>query len=410
MESSIKVILEPKSKGLSDCPGYKFAATSVDIRDNKSSQLDLAIIVGDKSLKSAGVFTLNDVKAAPVVLSMNVLEESAESIGGIVINSGNANACTGHQGLADAKEMSTSAQVCSNIGFPFYVCSTGRIGRKLPINKICEGIDTCSKALNNSEANSEDVAKAILTSDTLIKQETARIIYNDQTFTIAGIAKGAGMIDPNMATMLAFIVTDLDGTHINLQKSLSQANSKSFNSISIDGDMSTNDTVLLLANGDAEVDFSCDKNLQKAFDQALEKVCHNLAQKIVSDGEKITKVVTLKIQGCTSTQTAEKIARSIGTSLLVKTSFYGSDPNWGRIVDAAGYAKAGININKLDLDYETIPVLRAGIPQEHHAKQWKEIVSKKNFSIHLNLNQGSSKYTFTTTDLSEAYVTFNKSE
>lgn len=410
MESSIKVILEAKSKGLSDCPGYRFAATSVDIRDNQSDQLDVALIVGDNSLKSAGVFTLNDVKAAPVILSMNVLEKNAESIGGIVINSGNANACTGKQGEIDAKEMSTSAQVYSKIGLPFYVCSTGRIGRKLPIDKISKGIDICSQALNDSETNAKDAAKAILTSDTFTKEATARIIYNDQTFTVAGIAKGAGMIDPDMATMLAFLVTDLDGTHINLQKSLSQANSKSFNSISIDGDMSTNDTVLLLANGKSGVDFTSDKNLKDAFDQAVEKVCYSLAQKIVSDGEKITKVVTLEIQGCASTQSAEKIARSIGTSLLVKTSFYGSDPNWGRIVDAAGYAKVGLDIKKLDLDYEKVPVLRAGMAQEHLAEKWKEIVSKKHFSIHLNLNQGSSKYTFTTTDLSEDYVNFNKSE
>lgn len=410
MDSMISIEEKKPSIGLADCPGYRFSATAADIRDTQSGQLDLALIVGNKSLKSAAVFTTNDVTAAPVDLCKDILKNRAEKIGGIVINSGNANACTGEPGKADAAEMSASAQVNTGIGLPFYVCSTGRIGRKLPIEKIISGIGDCAKKLDSSQSNAEAVASAILTSDTCEKQVTVKLHYDKQTFTLAGIAKGAGMIEPNMATMLAFIVTDLDATHATLQESLNKANAKSFNAISIDGDMSTNDSVILLANGEAGVAIEDDSKLRQTFDQALCLICETLAHKIVSDGEKITKVVQLDIEGCRSSKDAESVARAIGNSLLVKTSFYGSDPNWGRIVDAAGYARIGLNIDQLDLYYEDYPALLAGVAQEQYAQEWKSIVEKRAFTIRLNLNQGTHTYKLMTTDLSEAYVDFNKSE
>ena len=365
---------------------------------------------GIHHLSPTGVFTTNDVVAAPVDLCKKVLSKSPNNIGGIVINSGNANACTGIKGILDAKEMSTSARVSSKIGLPFYVCSTGRIGRKLPIDKISAGIDTCASMLDNSEFNSNSVSNAILTSDTCVKEATIRIRYKGKTFTIAGIAKGAGMIEPNMATMLCFIVTDLDCSHKDLQKSLSEANEQSFNCISIDGDMSTNDTVLILSNGKSEVNVNSDKNLHTAFNEALVEICQILANKIVSDGEKTTKVVTLNIVGCPTRKAAEKVARSIGNSLLVKTSFYGSDPNWGRVIDAAGYAKIGLDFDRLDFYYDEVPVLLKGVPQETNEIIWKEIVGKKKFTIKLDLNLGNAKFKYITTDLSEDYVNFNKSE
>ena len=210
MESQFTVKTQENSKGLFDCPGYKFSATGVDIRDNQSGQLDIALIVGNTPLKSAAVFTQNDVTAAPVDLCKAVLKANPEKIGGIVINSGNANACTGKNGMADAQEMSASAQVTTNIGLPFYVCSTGRIGRRLPIDKISAGIGTCAETLKHCPTQSVQAAQAILTSDTCEKLATVTIQYQNKTFTLAGMAKGAGMIEPNMATMLAFIVTDLD--------------------------------------------------------------------------------------------------------------------------------------------------------------------------------------------------------
>lgn len=410
MDSRFTVQAHPSSKGLFDCPGYRYSATAVDIRDNQSGQLDIALIVGNTPLKSAAVFTQNDVTAAPVDLCKDILKANPEKIGGIVINSGNANACTGKQGIADAKEMSASAQVTTKIGLPFYVCSTGRIGRKLPIDKISAGIDTCAKALKHCPEQALQTSQAILTSDTCEKNATVTIQYQDKTFTLAGIAKGAGMIEPNMATMLAFIVTNLEASHASLQKYLSKANAQTFNCISIDGDMSTNDTVILLANGESGESIDDNPILAQAFQKALTLISEILAKKIVSDGEKITKIVTLEIKGCHTFENAEKVARAVGNSLLVKTSFYGSDPNWGRIVDAAGYARVGLNINQLNLHYDDVPALLSGIPQEQHADDWKAIVQKKSFTITLDLNQGDQSFKLITTDLSEAYVNFNKSE
>ena len=410
MDSQFTVIAQENSKGLFDCPGYKFAATAVDVRDNQSGKLDLALIVGDAPLKSAAVFTQNDVTAAPVDLCKAILKANPEKIGGVVINSGNANACTGKHGVADAQEMSASAQVTSNIGLPFYVCSTGRIGRRLPIDRISAGIDTCAKTLKHCPTQSLKTAQAILTSDTCEKQATATIQYQGKTFTLAGIAKGAGMIEPNMATMLAFIITDLDASHASLQKCLSKANAQTFNCISIDGDMSTNDTVILLANGKSGASIDEDPILEKAFQEALTLISEILAKKIVSDGEKITKIVTLEIKGCSTFENAEKVARAIGNSLLVKTSFYGSDPNWGRIVDAAGYARVGLKLDQLNLHYNAVPALLSGIPQEQNADDWKVIAQNRSFTITLDLNQGDQSFKLITTDLSEAYVDFNKSE
>ena len=206
MDAQITVQLKEPTKGLSDCPGFSYSAVATDIRDNQSGQLDLALITSDtgKAMSAAAVFTQNDVTAAPVDLSRMVLESSPEKVGGIVVNSGNANACTGAYGMPDAKEMSSSAQVSSGIGLPFFVCSTGRIGRRLPINKIIEGIASAAKDLNSSSDNAKATARAILTSDTREKEASASFDYEGQTITVAGIAKGAGMIEPHMATMLAF--------------------------------------------------------------------------------------------------------------------------------------------------------------------------------------------------------------
>ena len=412
MDAQITVQLNEPTKGLADCPGFSYSAVATDIRDNQSGQLDLALITSDtgKAMSAAAVFTQNDVTAAPVDLSRMVLESSPEKVGGIVVNSGNANACTGAYGMPDAKEMSSSAQVSSGIGLPFFVCSTGRIGRRLPINKIIEGIASAAKDLNSSSDNAKATARAILTSDTREKEASASFDYEGQTITVAGIAKGAGMIEPNMATMLAFLTTNVSASHTCLQTALKTACDQSFNCLSIDGDMSTNDTVILLANGETSLNPESNSELLKAFQLAVLKVCEALAYKIVSDGEKITKVVTIEITGCQSNADAEKVARAIGNSLLVKTAFYGSDPNWGRIVDAAGYAQVGLLLDRLDLHYDSTPALIAGKSIDDNLSEWKSIVEKDQFKITLNLNQGNGTFKLLTTDLSEAYVDFNKSE
>jgi glutamate N-acetyltransferase/amino-acid N-acetyltransferase len=219
------------------------------------------------------------------------------------------------------------------------------------------------------------------------------------------------MIEPNMATMLAFITTDIKASNSSLKEVLRNAVDQSFNRITIDGDMSTNDTVLILANGASGIDLNSEsKNVQRKFAEAINAVCACLARKCVTDGEKVTKFVKVKVKGASNNVAALKVARSISNSLLVKSSWYGSDPNWGRIIDAAGYAKVGINFDNLNLDYNDCPVLRNGKPLIQNKIQWKEIVSAKEFSIILDLNMGTEDGEIWSNDLSEEYVNFNKSE
>jgi len=398
------------SGGIADCPGYKTAGVGCDIRETGDPRLDLALFVSESPCSAAGVFTLNDVCAAPVHICKAILAESGNKVAGCVINSGNANACTGTQGMVDGKEMNAITQLATGINTPFLVCSTGRIGRQLPMSNIKAGIAAASQKLDTETQSSFDAADAILTSDTRRKVATARFDYEGTTITVSGMAKGAGMIEPNMATMLAFVTTDLEADSDLLKSVVKQASDLTFNRISIDGDMSTNDTVLLFANGACGIKADTSPELLEAFQQAVFLVCDDLAEKIVGDGEKVTKLVELIVEGCQTTADAEKIARAVGNSLLVKTSWYGSDPNWGRLADAAGYARVGLKEECFDIYYDTVAALISGRPQDSNLSKWKEIVSKKRFRITLNLNQGAGQYRLLTSDLSEAYVDFNKSE
>ena len=408
---SIQVKLIESPSGIADCPGFKTVGVACDVRGKGDLELlDLALIASEEPCHAAGVFTLNDVCAAPVLVCKEILTSPSAKVAGIVVNSGNANAATAEQGMIDAKEMSAIAQLETGIGSPFLVCSTGRIGRKLPMQNIKTGIAAAAKALSEESQNSLDAADAILTSDTRRKCATAQFTYEGKILTVSGIAKGAGMIEPNMATMLAFLATDLDVDNAALKNTLVQACNKTFNRISIDGDMSTNDTVLLLANGKSGLVPDDSPELLQAFREAVFMVCDNLAEKIVGDGEKITKLVELIVEGCQTEEDAEKVARCVGNSLLVKTSWYGSDPNWGRLADAAGYAQVGLKEACFDIYYDEVPALIGGIPQDNKLSEWKAIVAKKRFRITLNLNQGSGTFRLLTSDLSEAYVNFNKSE
>jgi glutamate N-acetyltransferase/amino-acid N-acetyltransferase len=407
----IQVQLIENSQGIADCPGFKTAGVACDIREKGDlTRLDLALLTAAKPCNAAGVFTLNDVCAAPVHVCKEILSHPEVKVAGFIANSGNANAATAEQGMSDAKEMSAIAQLETGIGSPFLVCSTGRIGRKLPMGKIKAGIAAAAQALTSAPQASLDAADAILTSDTRRKCATAQFSYQGKTLTVSGMAKGAGMIEPNMATMLAFLTTDLEVDNATLKATLLEASNQTFNRISIDGDMSTNDTVLLLANGESGISLNAHPELAAAFQQAVYLVCDALAEKIVGDGEKITKLVELVVEGCKNEQDAEKVARAVGNSLLVKTSWYGSDPNWGRLADAAGYARVGLKEADFDIYYDDVPALIGGIPQDKNLSQWKTIVSKKRFRITLNLNQGSGQFRLLTSDLSEAYVDFNKSE
>lgn len=408
---SILVQLSEQPNGIADCPGFNMSGVACDIRENGDlSRLDLAIVTADEPCNAAGVFTQNDVCAAPVHVCREILASPTAKVAGFVVNSGNANAATAEQGMADAKEMSSFAQLETGIGSPFLICSTGRIGRRLPMGKIKSGISAAVQKLSSETQASHDAADAILTSDTRRKCATAQFTYEGKQLTVSGIAKGAGMIEPNMATMLAFLVTDLEVTNAALKNTLVQACNKTFNRISIDGDMSTNDTVLLLANGQSGLVPDESPDLLQAFRDAVFLVCDALAEKIVGDGEKVTKLVELIVEGCRTEDDAEKVARAVGNSLLVKASWYGSDPNWGRLADAAGYARVGLKEECFDIFYDEVPALLGGVPQESKLPLWKKTVSRKRFRITLNLNQGSGSFRLLTADLSEAYVDFNKSE
>ena len=410
MKHTPNVQLIETPSGIADCSGYTIAGVGCDVRETGDPRLDLALFVADAPCSAAGVFTLNDVCAAPVHVCQQIIAQSGDKVAGCVVNSGNANACTGAQGMTDAKAMSTLSQLESGIGAPFLVCSTGRIGRQLPMDKIKAGIEAAAQGLSAASQASLDAADAILTSDTRRKVATARFDYQGTTITVSGMAKGAGMIEPNMATMLAFLATDLEADSALLKTVLKEASDQTFNRISIDGDMSTNDTVLLFANGASGVAANASDALLEAFQQAVYLVCDDLAEKIVGDGEKVTKLVELIVEGCQSDADAEKVARAVGNSLLVKTSWYGSDPNWGRLADAAGYARVGLKEASFDIHYDDVAALVSGKPQDINLPQWKAIVAKKRFRITLNLNQGGGHYRLLTSDLSEAYVDFNKSE
>ena len=279
------------------------------------------------------------------------------------------------------------------------------------MSKITAGIRNAADDISNKYDGAKAFQEAILTSDTCTKSCSVKIPASVGDITIGGVVKGAGMIEPNMATMLAFLTTDIDASKSELQTILSDAVHQSFNRITIDGDMSTNDTVLIMANGNSGIQLRKEsKKFQKSFREGVKTVCAALAQKCVSDGEKVTKFVKMKVTGAKTTEDAEKVARCIANSLLVKTSWYGSDPNWGRIIDAAGYAKVGMDFDKVDLAYNEVPALKKGEPMVGNKSQWKEVVSAKQFIITLNLNMGKAEGEIWTNDLSEEYVNFNKSE
>ncbi len=405
------LILENDIAAAAKVDRFNVNGVSCDVRNKGDDRLDLCMVHSISSCTAAGVFTKNDVQAAPVSISRQLLAKG-DTFHGFVCNSGNANACTGEQGLRDAEAMSLEASRQANApARSFLVCSTGRIGEFLPMDRIVPGIQKCAGMLDSLPESGERAAQAILTSDTRPKGCLAKWEMEGEELTIGGFAKGAGMIEPNMATMLAFLLTSVNIKQGLLQEVLADAVENSFNRITIDGDMSTNDTVLLLANGISENPIS-EKTPQalEDFREALGRTCLDLAEKVVADGERITKVVRVEVEGASSDADAQKVGRCIGNSLLVKSSWYGADPNWGRLVHAAGYARVGLKMEKVDLYYQDVPALLAGTPQTKNRTAWKAVVSKGRFTIRLNLNLGIGSCTILSTDLTEGYVDFNKSE
>jgi glutamate N-acetyltransferase/amino-acid N-acetyltransferase len=391
---------------------------------DKGNKRDLALIVSEVPATVAGMFTTNQVCAAPVKVCVERLKKGTARA--VVVNSGNANACTGKQGLQDAQETVRYTERALN--FPkgsVLVGSTGRIGVTLPMDNIRAGIIEACVELGSTAAHAAHAVEAIMTSDTRPKQIAVEFKLGGKTVRIGGICKGAGMIQPGMsatgarpaamplhATMLGFITTDAAIEAKVLQAALQGAVAQSFNRITVDGDMSTNDTVLVLANG-----LAGNRNIQhRTFQAALNHVCLELAKMIVRDGEGVHRVVTVRVNGAKTVADADAAARAVANSPLVKTSWHGGDPNWGRIIDALGYSPAKIVEEKVDIGYSLaggkniLWSLKRGQPTEATFKQLCAAVAPKEFDLHINLNLGQADAVIYAADLTEAYVDFNKGD
>ena len=437
--------------------GFKAAGVFCDIKrlgtgkgSNKGNKRDLALIVSDAAATFAGMFTTNQVCAAPVKVCVERMKGGKAQA--VVVNSGNANACTGKQGMVDAREMVgfTERALILPKGSAL-VGSTGRIGVTMPMDNVRAGIIEAAVELGSSVEHAAHAAEAIMTSDTRPKQIAIEFKLGGKTVRIGGMCKGAGMIQPGMsatgkrpaafpaglhATMLCFITTDAAIGAKALQAALQEATALSFNRITVDGDMSTNDTVLVLANG-----LAGNKDIQhptsniqhrtsnaelRMFQDALNYVCLELAKKIVRDGEGVNRVVTVRVNGAKSIGDADAAARAVANSALVKTSWHGGDPNWGRIIDAIGYSPATVVEEKIDIGYSApapasaksasarqgkiLWSLKRGQPTKATFKELCAAVAPKEFDLHINLNLGKASAVMYAADLTEEYVDFNKGD
>lgn len=388
--------------------GFLASALSAGIKNPDGERLDLALIFSEHPCISSGTFTTNRVKAAPVRVSQSNLKNN--EIRAIIANSGNANACTGIRGLEDARAMADIVAKPLQIRRrEVGVCSTGVIGLPLPMERIePHGPELVKKLKPNGGTK---VAKAIMTSDTRHKEMAVTVDLDGVEVTIGACVKGAGMICPSMATMLCFVTTDANITRSCLEKSLLEAVEASFNRITIDGDMSTNDTVLVLANGAAGgKQINRRSPSSRLFADALEWLLVNLAKDIVRDGERVTKFVTVDVKGARTYLDAKKVAEAVAKSQLVKASWNGNDPNWGRIIHAVGYSRAPIREELIDIYYEDYPACIGGLVADTSLERLRTIAKKSRFKITIDLNLGKSDYTVYSSDLSPEYVDFNRSE
>jgi glutamate N-acetyltransferase / amino-acid N-acetyltransferase len=396
---------ESDSKSIALPKGFRAAGVYCGIKRN-TSKLDLSILISDRPAVAAGVYTTSRVFAASVAL--NRPRTPAAEMRAIVINSGNANACTGQRGFDDAVEMTRlTGAACGIPPESVLVMSTGIIGNFLPMDKISAGITAASKELSEDHESLVAAARGILTTDTVHKLAGRAVEIGGRKIQIVGIAKGAAMIGPNMATMLGAMLTDAPLDALTAKRLLSEATDRSFNCISVDGHMSTNDSVLLLANGAAGGPPLAGHDLER-FRVALEAVAAELARSIPLDGEGATHLITIDVQGCATEAAAREIARTVANSPLVKTAIAGADPNWGRIVSAAGYAGVEFDPDGVDLHVNDFLLYRQGAPVEFDdAVVSAAIRGNRDTSIVLQFAEGSAKIRFWTTDLTAEYVRLN---
>jgi len=368
---------------------------------------DLGLISCPAGATAAAVFTTNKIVAAPVTISKQHLK--SRTIYGVIVNSGNANACTGQKGLSDAIKMCRSAAKQMSVDpHQILVASTGIIGRALPIAKIMDGIKKASEKLSDSASAGLSFSKAIMTTDTKPKQAIGRLKISGKRITIAAAVKGAGMIAPNMATTLCFITTDIAISKALLQKALKDAIGNSLNKLTVDGHQSTNDTAIILASGLAANPAVTRQDVRyKKFASVLSGLCDNLARQIAADAEGATRVFRVVVNGAATKADAQKCARSIADYDLVKCAIHGADPNWGRIVCAAGSCGVKLNPRKLTCKIGKITVFRNGRPVKFNPKTVSRIIAAKQHTITLNLGVGKASDFCYGCDLSRQYVTIN---
>ena len=395
----------PRS-GITAPQGFRAAGMHCGIK--KPGLLDLALVVSEQSGPIAGVFTKNQVVAAPVIVDRLHLRQGIGRA--ILVNSGNANACTGAKGLAAAKK--SASVVARHLRVPsrhIFIGSTGVIGRQLPINRIIKGIPQLLARL--SDRGGPEAARAIMTTDLRPKSIALQDTIGGRLISIGGMAKGSGMIHPSMATMLAYFTTDASITKSALQRALSLATTESFNCISVDGDTSTNDTVLCLANGMAGNRTIKEGTASfRRFQLLLLEACQALALAICRDGEGVTKVVNIEVNGAATVAQARQVAQTIATSNLVKTALFGEDANWGRVMAAIGRAGVPITPSKLSLSFGGVPMVVKGMGLGLVAEaRIAKVFRQKEFTIVVGLGQGRHQAHIWTTDLSFDYIRINAS-
>lgn len=382
--------------------GFLFSTAEAAIK--KPGRKDLALIVSQREAVVSGMFTTNRIKAAPVLLDMKRIKSGKGQA--VIVNSGNANACAGKQGMKDAVEMTelTAGRLKLRKNL-VYVCSTGVIGTPMPMERIRQGISTLADSLGKSNIN--DVAAAIMTTDTFPKVVSKNIKLGNKTATITGICKGAGMICPDMATMLCFIITDANISKPALDAALRDAVHRSFNRITIDGDMSTNDTVLIMANAMAGNTMVQEGSPAfKTFSSVLSGICYELGKMVVQDGEGATKLVEIEVKNARNDEEAKKGAFAVANSLLVKTAIYGNDANWGRIMAALGYSSIEVKEEKTDIMLNGLKIVSKGIGIGRY-KEANERLKAKEIKLIIDLHLGNGSAKVLTCDLTEGYIKIN---
>ena len=389
--------------------GFRFAATACGLK--KTGALDLAILSSDVSASAAAVFTQNLVVAAPVMLSKKHLQLSGGRMRAVVVNAGNANCATGARGeAASLRTVEETARRLRAQPEEVFVCSTGVIGVQLPVEKILRALPSLTQNRRPSARSFVELSLAICTTDTRPKTAAASFKMAGKRIHLVGCAKGAGMIHPNMATTLAFVVTDAAISPALLQKTLNEVTRRTFNSISVDGDTSTNDTLLVLANGEAGAPIIHNgSKAHRAFMRALQEVCQSLALQIVADGEGAQRVIEIEVRHAKSEAAARRIAETIATSPLVKTAFAGGDPNWGRVFAAAGRSGVKFDPALVDIKMAGIPVLRRGQPLGFNERAASNKLLADHVPLIVDLHAGDASARYWTCDFTAEYVRINAS-